>query len=495
MKSYIQLEKELEQIFQINNAVNILYWDISTNMPSRASSSRKKEITNLMAIAHLKLKSEKIRDLLKEVTENISDLNIWQLANLREIERRFLHAECIDDDLQNRISSATAECEYVWRIAKKDSDYNKLKPYLQEVLSATKEIALIKSKKFNMAKYDTLLDKFDPNRKCADIKQTYNFLKTRIPNLINEIIEKQRTETILPITDLVSIDKQKLISKRIMEVMGFDFTRGRIDESEHPFCGGTPHDVRLTIRYDNNLINDLMKVIHETGHGLYEQSLPSFYRDQPVGKAKGMAIHESQSLLMEMQIGRSREFIEYLSKLLKDEFGFIGPEYSSDNLYKIITRVKPNFIRLDADEVTYTMHVILRFEIEEALINDDLMLDDLPEYWGSKMQEYLGISPTSDRVGCLQDIHWTKGYFGYFPVYTNGAIIASMLMKKTKQINLDIAQDLKIGNFRNLNKFLDNNVRCHGSLKPTDELIRDATGEGKINPQIFLDYLENKYLN
>jgi len=251
----------------------------------------------------------------------------------------------------------------------------------------------------------------------------------------------------------------------------------------------------LTTRYDeNNFLSGIMASMHEAGHGLYEQNLPIPYRNQFVGKANSMSVHESQSLFMEMQVGKSKEFMEFLAKLLKDDLKFKGPEYSSDNLYKLITRVKPGFIRIQADEVTYSMHVILRFEIEEALINDNLTLDDLPAYWNQKMYEYLGIKPSSNKEGCLQDIHWSLGDFGYFPSYTNGAIIASMLMNRIRAINSNTGHEITKGEFENLNKFLNQNIRNWGSCKSTVDLIKEATGEEKIAPLIFLKYLEQKYL-
>jgi len=496
MKNYSELEKKIEQIFQINNAVNILHWDMATYMPKNASESRGNELKVLTSIAHSMLKSKEISTLLAKAQDESQYLNEWQIGNLREISRRIKNASFIEADLQEKYILAKNKCEFIWRDARKEDNYNKLKPYLQNVLDVVKEIADVKSEKLGISKYDTLIDEYDPGNNTRNIKDTFFVIKKTIPPLIQKILEKQSNQKILPLTEKVTVSRQKLIARRVMEIMGFNMNSGRLDDSIHPFCGGTPFDVRLTNRYDeSNFISGLLGIIHETGHGLYEQSLPLLYKNQPVGKAKGMAIHESQSLFMEMQVGRSREFIEFLAKLLRDEFGFNGLEYSSDNLYKLITLVKPDFIRVDADEVTYPMHVILRFEIEEALINGDLTLDELPEFWNGKMQEYLGISPKSYSEGCLQDIHWPSGYFGYFPAYTSGAIIASMLRQKIGKTNINVKQEIIRGDFTNINKFLDDQIRSFGSLKSCSELIEYAVGESKANPNIFLQYLEQKYLN
>lgn len=495
IKDYLELENIFRQIFQINNAINILNWDKETNTPEKSIESRKNEITNLSSIAHSMLKASKVTELIESTYEVFNALDSWQLVNLKEMERRHIHAKCISDELQKEYVFSTSECQLIWQGAKEKDDYASLKPSLQAVLNAVQEMALSKSKILGISKYDALLDKYDPDAKSDDIKEIYSVLKKEIPSLIQEIVEKQKKITVLPLPNNININVQKIIGKRIMEVMGFDFTGGRIDESAHPFCGGTPHDVRLTTRYGDNFIANMMNIIHETGHGLYEQSLPFTYRDQPVGKAKGMAVHESQSLIMEMQVGRSREFAEFLSKLLKDEFNFLGKEYSAENIHNLVTKVNPSLIRKDADEVSYVMHIILRFEIEEALMNDELHLDDLPSYWNDKMQEYLGITPRSNKTGCMQDIHWSKGYYGYFPVYTSGAIMASILMTNIKKLNSNILEELREGQFAQLNNFLNTNIRRFGSVKSTEQLINDATGENKISPLIFIRYLKNKYLN
>ena len=495
MQNYLQLEKEIEEINQINNVVDILSWDIAVNMPIGSAESRTNEISLLSSIIHSRLKSNKINDLINAADTETSQLNAWQSVNLQEIKRKVLYISCVSEALQKRYITTSTKSELVWREARRDNDFNNLKPYLQEVFDCVQELAEAKASLLNCTKYDALLDEYDPSRKTTDLKEIFTNLKTTLPDLIKKIVDKQKKEKVLPINE-VPIEQQKLIGRKIMEVMGFDFTCGRIDDSTHPFCGGTAFDVRITNRYKtDDFISGIMGIVHETGHALYEQNLPANYKNQLVGKAKGMVIHESQSLLMEMQVGRSKEFCEFLSKLLNDEFGLKGQEYSADNLYKLNTRVRPSLIRVDADEVTYPMHVMLRFEIEELLINKELTLNDIPDFWNKKMQEYLGVVPNANSEGCLQDIHWPSGSFGYFPAYTCGAIIASMLMEGARKSAITIDADITMGNFNSTNEFLNNKVRNFGSLKTTKDLIKDATGENKINTEIFLKYLKTKYLN
>ena len=495
INNYLQLTTHFEQIGHLNNLLGIIHWDYSVNLPKKSAASRQQEITTLSSVVHKLLTCETVANLIVAAEQETTALNMWQQANFREMKRQFLHASCISAELQARHCHTVTNCEFVWREARQNNDFNLLRPHLQQVVDITKEIAGIKAEYFNMSKYDVLIDSYDPDSSSSEIKSVYAVLKQQLPQLLEKILAKQRQEKSLPITELMSVSEQKMLGKKIMEAMGFDFARGRLDESTHPFCGGTAEDVRLTTRYEeNNFLSGLLGVIHETGHGLYELNLPIEYRNQPAGKAKGMAFHESQSLIMEMQAAKSREFTEFLAKTLRDELGLRGAEYSGTNIYQLLTLVKPDFIRVDADEVTYPLHVIMRFELEEAFIEGDLTVDDLPMLWNQKMREYLGIIPNSYQEGCLQDIHWPWGAFGYFPSYTNGAIIAAQLMARAKKVYPDISSALQEGDFSSLNLFLTQNLRQYGSLKTSRALLQDATGYDTIQPEIFMQYLTNKYL-
>jgi carboxypeptidase Taq len=376
-----------------------------------------------------------------------------------------------------------------------ENDWKKLEPYIDKVFASVRKIAKLKADKFGIAQYDILVDSFDPERKSSEIEEVFNNLKDNLPDLIQKIVKKQSPEKVIPLREKIDENTQREIGLRVMRAMGFDMDRGRLDKSVHPFCGGTNDDVRLTTRYDeSNFLSSLLGVIHEAGHGLYQQNLPANYLDQPVGNAKGMAFHESQSLIMEKQAGKTPEFMQFLARILRDEFKIKGEEYSAENLYLLMTRVEPSLIRVDADEATYPLHVIIRFEIEKAIIDGSLKTKDLPEYWNKKMEQYLGIIPDSDKDGCMQDIHWPSGWFGYFPSYTNGAIIASMLMKAAREKHPEINGQLASGSFTGLNEYLNKNLRNYGSVKNSASLLKISTGHSKINPEIFTDYLKSKYL-
>ena len=280
-----------------------------------------------------------------------------------------------------------------------------------------------------------------------------------------------------------------------MQKIGFDFSYGRLDVSMHPFCGGAYKDSRITTRYnEKNFIESLMGVLHETGHALYNLGLPEKWKYQPVGDALGTVVHESQSLFMEMQICRSFEFLKFASPFMRKVFNKKGKQWEANNLYNIYTLVKPSFIRVDADEVTYPLHVIIRYKIEKDLIEGNIKVKEIPNVWNMYMNDFLNIKPKNNKEGCLQDIHWFDGTFGYFPTYTLGAIYASQLFSKIKKelpnLNIQIAN----GKFNHLINWLRSNVHSKGSLSNSEDLVKKVTGE-ELNIEYFKKHLINRYLN
>jgi carboxypeptidase Taq len=278
------------------------------------------------------------------------------------------------------------------------------------------------------------------------------------------------------------------------KTLGFDFRHGRLDVSAHPFTGGTADDVRITTRYDEaDFARALMGVLHECGHALYELGLPSDWRRQPVGNARGMVLHECQSLLMEMQACRSDAFIAFAAPLMRAAFGKTGPAWEADNIHRLYTRVAPGFIRVDADEVTYPLHIMLRYRLERAILGGDLALADLPGAWNDGMKELLGIVPPNDAVGCLQDIHWPDGAWGYFPTYTVGALAAALLFAAARTANPGLMSAIGQGDFAPLLAWLRANVHSKGSLADTDTLLTEATG-APLGTSAFKAHLERRYL-
>lgn len=287
---------------------------------------------------------------------------------------------------------------------------------------------------------------------------------------------------------------QRALAHRVMTTLGFDFDHGRLDETLHPFCGGVPDDVRVTTRYDEaGFVSGIMGVIHETGHALYERGLPVDWRNQPVGEARGMVMHESQSLLMEMQACRSPAFLALLSGWAREAFGADGAAWTPDNLRRIYTRVERSFIRVEADEVTYPLHVILRTRLERALLSGDLEVAGLPDAWNAGMTELLGVTPPNDALGCLQDIHWYDGAIGYFPTYTLGAMAAAQLFQAAIRAEPGIPDAIGRGDFTPLVGWLRETVHGQASATGTEEILEAATGSG-LTTAPFLAHLKARYL-
>lgn len=495
IENYLKLEKKLEELTHLGNIANIAHWDSATMLGSGSAANRQKEMATFSSVIHEMATSNEMGDLINGSLAEFDHLDDWQRSNLASAKKSYDSQTCLTADIQHEHSIASSECEFTWRTARKENDFKKLEPYLDRVFDSVRRAAGLKAEKLKKSPLDVLVDTFDPDRTSAEVKMVFDSLKAELPDLINKIMDKQKSEEVISLSKKIDENTQKAIGLKLMEQMEFNFDCGRLDKSVHPFCIGSNDDVRITTRYNENyFLSSLFGVVHETGHALYQKNLPAKYRNQPVGGPKGMSFHESQSLIMENQVGTSRSFMEYLAKMLQDEFSFSAPEYSADNLYKLVTRVKPSFIRVDADEATYPLHVILRFEIEEAIIEGNLRAFELPELWNSKMQEYLGIVPDSDADGCMQDLHWPSGYLGYFPSYTNGAIIASMLMKKAKETNSSIDAEIAKGSFNSLNQYLTENLRGYGYSKNSADLLEASTGHNMIQPTIFTDYLRAKYL-
>lgn len=492
--SYNQLERHIAKINKIGAASSLLHWDLTQNTPDGAKENISEDIGNLSAFAHELFISKKTSDLIAESeTEKLDD---WQSANLRLIKKDYVSATALSTEFVEAFSILTSKSQSVWQKAKTSSDWDTFSPYLTDIVKSVQEMAKIKSEKLGVKPYEALLDEYDAGRTLQEIESIFATLRKELPDLIQQIIEKQKSEKVLRITTQIDSKLQKEISIKIMQKMQFDFANGRLDEYEHPFCISTSGGVRILSKFlPDDFLHGIMGTIHETGHALYEQNLPKQYKNQPVGKACGMSIHESQSLFMELQVSRSQGFSHYLSKLFVDDFGFKGPEYECENLYRLLNRVEPIFIRVNSDEVTYPLHVILRFELEKALLDGSLKVSEIPKIWNEKMQQYLGIVPKDHKNGCMQDVHWSSGGFGYFPCYLGGSINASMLAKTARASGFMSDTDLVSGDFTKISGFLKDNIWSKGSFFSPSALVENTTGVKNLSSEIFLDYLREKFLS
>ena len=492
--AYKELEARFERINLLRQSAGVLGWDFQTMMPPGGAEARTAQIALLSVMAHELLTEPKVAELLDRAAQP-NGLDSWQRANLRGMQREWKHAACLPADLVEARIKAANDCELAWRKARPENDFKGLLPKLQLGLDLAREAAKIKSQAFGVAPYDALLDEYEPGVTQAEITPLFDRLAGILPDLIQSVIDKQaRGPRIEKPAGPFSAATQSALARQLMQSVGFDFNHGRLDTSHHPFCGGVPDDVRLTTRWDEaDFLPGLMGVLHETGHAMYERGLPSGWRLQPVGHALGMSLHESQSLIVEMQASRSREFITWLAPVAARAFGGSGPAWSADNLVRIYSKVERGLIRVDADEVTYPAHVILRYRLELALIAGDMKLADLPGAWAEGMKALVGIVPPDDKDGCLQDIHWPGGSWGYFPSYTLGAMTAAQLFDAAKLARPEIPAFLGRGDFSPLMAWLRENVHGKGSLLPTRELLIAATGR-PLDPEIFLRHLRTRYL-
>jgi carboxypeptidase Taq len=472
----------------------VLHWDLATQMPEGGAAARSEQLAGLKLVCHEIITDAAMPDLLDGAAAQ-NDLDPWQRANLKEMRRSWLHAGAIPADLVEAASKASSACEMAWRAARPANDFAAVLPALQRVLDLTREVAALKAARLRKSPYDALLDQYEPDGSEAAIDAVFEPLARSLPALIDAAIAAQaRRPAPVPPAGPFPIAAQREAAVKLMTRLGFDFDHGRLDISLHPFCGGTPDDVRITTRYDeDDFRRALMGVLHETGHALYERGLPEAWRRQPVGKARGMGLHESQSLLVEMQVCRSRAFHDFVAPILRATFGRSGPEWAAENLYRLNTRVERSLIRVDADEVTYPAHVILRYRLERALLSGDLALADLPAAWNDAMRELIGLVPPDDRQGCLQDIHWYDGAFGYFPTYTLGAMTAAQLFDAAKRADPAIEPGIGRGEFAPLFAWLRAHVHGKASSLSTQEIITQATGK-PLDAAIFERHLRARYL-
>ncbi len=491
--SYEQLTTHYRTISHLENILGLMHWDMATMMPRGSAKSRSSEATTLKSICHELKTKPKLADWIEAA--KAESLDQWQTANLREIERDYHHSNALPNDLVKAMSDATSACEIAWLKARPENDFEALRPSLQRVFDLVRDQAAVLSEQSGLEQYDALLDLYEPGYSSAQVDVVFSELESFLPDLVGEIIERQRQlGPIIKPEGPFDIETQKQLGRDLMDALGFNFEHGRLDVSAHPFCGGSPDDVRITTRYtESDFMQSIMGVVHETGHALYERGLPADFRGQPVGKARSMGIHESQSLLMEMQACRSREFISYLAPRLRKAFKAEGPGWSTNELLRSYLEVQRGLIRVDADEATYPLHVILRYRLEKALLSGDLAFKDLPAAWNDGMQELVGITPETDTNGCMQDIHWHMGAVGYFPTYTLGALNAAQLFEQATNDIPSIPEGIGQGDFTELVAWVREKVHQKGSLLSPTELMVSATGR-PLDSEVFKRHIKRRYL-
>ncbi len=490
--AYATLVASFTKLYRYQHLASIVAWDQAAMMPSKGNEARSAAMAELAVLMHETLTAPHLASALEAATSESTDP--IQAASVREMTRQWRSSNLIPASLVEAKSLAGTRCEHAWRTQRRANDWVGFLANWRPVVDCVRKEATLLAEATGLSRYDALVDRYEPGMTTAIIEPMFADLKRWLPTLIQDVIARQRTEEVIAATGPFSIDAQRALGLRIMNLLGFDFDGGRLDVSTHPFCGGVAEDVRITTRYrDDDFVQALMGIVHETGHARYEQRLPRDWVHLPLGVARSMGIHESQSLSFEMQLGRSRPFLELIAPVVREHLGN-QPAFAVANLARIYTRVRTGPIRTESDELTYPMHIILRFEIERAIVEGEIEPEDVPALWNEKMQTYLGQDMRGNYTnGCLQDIHWTDGAFGYFPSYTLGAMYAAQYFAALRAQIPDLDARIAAGDLTPIFRWLEDKIWSQASRWETPELIERATGS-PLSATHFENHLRARYL-
>ncbi len=488
------LKNRLSELSHLGSAVALLHWDQEVYMPKKGAAFRAKTISNLVGIFHEKFISAEFEKLLKKIAKLEKDkkLNENERVIFSETWRQFSREKKLPAEFVKELAETCSNAQSVWAEARKKSDFNLFVPYLKKIVELKRREAQLIG--FKDSPYDALLDEYEPQMTSQEISIIFFELREFLVGIIGKIKKSKIKINPKALYGEFSLEKQKKLNQFVSSKMGFNFDCGRMDISTHPFeTSFNPEDVRITTRYrKEDLFYSLSSVIHETGHALYEQGLLSENFGSPLGEAISHGIHESQSRIWEKIVGQNLNFWKYFYPKLKKEFPKPFSDINLEEFYKNINYVKPTLIRTESDEVTYNLHIILRFEIEKDLIEGTIEVEDLPKIWNSKMKEYLGVTVPNDANGVLQDVHWSGGSFGYFPTYTLGNLYSAQIFDAAKKSILNLEKEFAAGKFEHFRQWLRNNIHIHGKTYSANGLIMEITGE-ELSSKYFVNYIANKY--
>ncbi len=492
--SFTTFQQKLRDIAQLKSAVAVLNWDKDVFMPPKGSAPRAEMLAYLAGELHDKVLSKEFRDMLREVkaAADADELTPGDRAIVREVWRDVSREEKLPVEFVKELTQVTSEAYYVWMDARKKKDFKLFAPHLTKIVALKRREAKLVG--FQQSPYDALLDTFEPYATTEEIATALGDLK----NFLAPFLVKIKNSKVKVSRDVIAgdfdIEKQKAFCALAAKRIGYDFDAGRLDISAHPFSTSFhPLDARITTRYSHSeFMQSIGGVIHETGHALYEQGLPAEHFGTPLAEAVSLGIHESQSRLWENLVGKSRAFWTYFYPLLQKEFPIPLQKVSLDSFYRAINAAQPSFIRVEADEVTYNLHIILRFEIEVALIDGKIAVEDLPRIWNAKMKELLGLDVPDDSLGVLQDVHWSGGMIGYFPTYSLGNLYSAQFFAAARHDIPTLDDEMARGEFGKLLQWLRGKIHVHGKTYSAQELAKNATGE-KLNSKYFSEYISKKY--
>ncbi|MCL7455084.1 MAG: carboxypeptidase M32 [Anaerolineae bacterium] len=489
-----ELIARLGEIADFNNAAGVLSWDQQTYMPPGAIRARAQQLTTLRRTAHERFTSDEIGQLLDDLEPQVAELEpgSYEASLIRVTRRDYDRQRKLSADLVARLTRTTALAREAWERARKASDFALFLPHLDEILDLSVEIA--EALGYEDRIYDALLDRFEPGLKTARIEALFAEMKAGLVPLGQAIAGQQGRADDTFLHQDFPVDRQWDFGLEVITRLGFDFEHGRQDRSAHPFTTSfTPADVRLTTRLSpGNFKSALFGSIHEAGHGMYNQGIPMDLARTPLARGASLGVHESQSRMWENIVGRSRGFWTFWLPRLREYFPSQLEGVTVDAFYRAVNRVEPSLIRVEADEVTYNLHIFVRFEIENLMLERKVRLSDLPELWKTKMEEYLGVWPADDADGVLQDVHWSSGMLGYFPTYSLGNILSAQFYDQAVSEIPDIPAQIEKGEFGSLLGWMRTNIHARGAKYTPAELVELVTG-GPIRTEPFLDYARSKY--
>lgn len=491
MSSYNDLCDELRSIAVLSSTGSVLGWDEQVNMRPGGAEHRAAQLSALAGITHQRATSSQLGDLISAAESANVDQSTCESAVIREARRDYDRQTKLPQKLVEEVSRVTTLSQQAWVNARRDDDFSVFAPWLKQVVALKREQADA-LKHDDQSRYDVLLDEYEPGMTTTDVESLFSSLAGELSALVQQVSNSDVTVDTTPLLGPYSIPAQRELSHRAAGMVGFDFNAGRIDEAAHPFCSGFgPGDCRLTTRYDEAFLSQgLYGTLHEAGHGLYEQGLPAEHFGTCRGTSASLGVHESQSRLWENAVGRSREFWTHLHPTVVDLFPDAA-KWSAEDFFTAAGEVTPSLIRVEADEVTYNLHILLRFEIEKAFINDDFDVAELPERWNARFKELFGLEVTSDADGCMQDVHWSAGLIGYFPTYTLGNLYAAQLYIAAESAIGSIPEQVAKGEFSALLGWLREHIHAHGMRYRAPELIQRATGQ-TLSHEPLMDSLKAK---
>jgi carboxypeptidase Taq len=475
----------------------LLMWDAQTNMPKDGAWARGEQVGALAEVTSDLTGTPEVGALLDEAQAYANVLDVADRANLAEMRRLFVHRAAVPKELLIERARVSQALQAVWIEAKANSDFAAFAPGFKKLMAIHGEVAAAKSAALDLAPYDAMMDEQDPGLTCATIDPIFDDLAAHLPGLLAEVRERQAAwPAVIAFDGDFSVARQRTLSERLAVIVGHSPQSSRIDPAPHPFSmPHSPGDVRFTTRYSEDKFRySVMATMHEAGHSMYELNLPRGLAFSPVGFARGASAHESQSLMLEMMAGRSKEFLRFLAPLLHEYLGGDAACWSAKNILNFFRRVDDDFIRVNADEIAYPLHVILRYRLEKALLSGDLAVDDIPGAWNEMFGKLFGRVPPNHAKGCLQDIHWAAALFGYFPNYALGEALGAQLFERACLDDETILPALGRGDFKPYFHWVKPRIHEQASLKSFDELVVAATGQ-KLSGAALKRHLKKRYLD